>query len=229
MPRRALGRPLVLAYGKYFLVPPAKLEQAERFLVRYETGGVFFARLLPVVRHLIGIPAGIVRMAPGPYAIWTVVGSAIWCAVLAVFGQQVLGDRPDLISNPTALLEALKSKSHLVAAAVLVLAILYVVVMRVTLNPAGGSGHAPHQLTPLRATPAERAPPPDPLRRIRVAKACPAGFPAIVGSSAKFGSSSSSFSPPASASAFLAAAPVRRSLPCSPARPGRSAVPSVDL
>lgn len=132
---RALGRPLVLAYGKYILVPPAKLEQAERFLARYETGGVFFARLLPVVRHLIGIPAGIVRMAPGPYAIWTVVGSAIWCTVLAVFGQQILGDRPDLISNPTALLEALKSKSHLVAAAVLVLAILYVVVIRVTRKP----------------------------------------------------------------------------------------------
>src|SRR5580700_6155079 len=116
---RVLGRPLVLRYGKFVLVPPEKLEKAERFLARYETGGVFFARLLPVVRHLIGIPAGIVRMAPGPYSIWTVVGSAIWCAVLAVFGQQVLGDRPDLISNPTALLEALKSKSHLVAAAVL--------------------------------------------------------------------------------------------------------------
>jgi membrane protein DedA with SNARE-associated domain len=129
---RALGRPLMIRYGKFIFVPPAKLEQAERFLARYETGGVFFARLLPVIRHIIGIPAGIVRMAPAPYAIWTTIGSAVWCTVLAVFGQQVLGDRPDLVSNPTALIEALKSKSHLVAAAVLVLAILYFAVVRLT-------------------------------------------------------------------------------------------------
>ena len=41
---------------------PEKLERAEVWLVRYESGGVFFARLLPVIRHLISIPAGIVRM-----------------------------------------------------------------------------------------------------------------------------------------------------------------------
>jgi membrane protein DedA with SNARE-associated domain len=129
---RALGRPLVVRWGKYVMISPAKLEQAERFLARYETGGVFFARLLPVVRHLIGIPAGIVRMPLGPYCVWTIVGSAVWCTVLAVFGKQVLGDRPDLMSNPTAVIEALKGKSHIVAAGVLVLAVLYVAVMRMT-------------------------------------------------------------------------------------------------
>jgi len=133
---RVLGRPLVLRYGKYILISPAKLEQAERFLARYETGGVFFARLLPVIRHLIGIPAGIVRMAPGPYSIMTIVGSAAWCAVLAVFGQKVLGDQPDLMQNPDALMHALKEKSHIVAAAVLVVAVLYFVVIRVTRKPA---------------------------------------------------------------------------------------------
>jgi membrane protein DedA with SNARE-associated domain len=132
---RALGRPLVLRYGKYFMVPPAKLEKAEAFLARYETGGVFFARLLPVVRHLIGIPAGIVRMAIGPYCVWTIVGSAAWCTVLAVLGQQVLGDRADLINNPDAMMAVLKAKSHIVAAAVLVLAVLYVAVMRMTKKP----------------------------------------------------------------------------------------------
>lgn len=136
---RALGRPLMLRYGKYILVPPAKLEQAERFLARYETGGVFFARLLPVVRHLIGIPAGIVRMAPVPYSIMTIVGSAVWCTVLAVFGQQVLGDQPDLMQNPDALMHALKAKSHIVAAAVLVVAILYFLVVRMTRKPAPAS------------------------------------------------------------------------------------------
>jgi membrane protein DedA with SNARE-associated domain len=132
---RALGRPLMLRWGKYILVPPAKLEQAERFLARYETGGVFFARLLPVIRHLIGIPAGIVRMSPGPYSLMTIVGSAVWCTVLAVFGQKVLGDAPDLINNPDAMMTALKSKSHLVAAAVLVLTVLYIAVVRMTRKP----------------------------------------------------------------------------------------------
>ena len=132
---RALGRPLMLRYGKFMMVPPAKLEQAERFLARYETGGVFFARLLPVVRHLIGIPAGIVRMAIGPYCLWTIVGSCAWCIVLAIFGQQVLGQSPDLMSNPDALMAALKAKSHLVAGGVLVLAILYFAVMRMTRKP----------------------------------------------------------------------------------------------
>lgn len=136
---RLLGRPLMLRYGKFILVPPAKLEQAERFLARYETGGVFFARLLPVVRHLIGIPAGIVRMAPGPYSIMTIVGSAAWCTVLALFGQKVLGDQPDLMQNPDALMHALKAKSHIVAAAVLVVAVLYFLVVRMTRKPAPAS------------------------------------------------------------------------------------------
>src|SRR3954471_21128242 len=59
---RLIGRPLIMKYGRYVLISPKKLEQAERWLARYEAGGVFFARLLPVVRHLISIPAGIVRM-----------------------------------------------------------------------------------------------------------------------------------------------------------------------
>jgi membrane protein DedA with SNARE-associated domain len=129
---RAVGRPLVLRYGKYFLIPPAKLEQAERYLARYETGGVFFARLLPVIRHLIGIPAGIVRMAPVPYSIMTLIGSAVWCTVLAVFGQQVLGDEPKLIDDPEALVHALKHKSYTILAAVVILTVLYIAVVRVT-------------------------------------------------------------------------------------------------
>ncbi len=132
---RWLGRPLVLRYGKYILISPAKLEQAERYLARYETGGVFFARLLPVIRHLIGVPAGIVRMAPGAYSLMTVIGSAVWCTVLAVFGQEVLGAEPKLMDDPAALVHALKAKSLTIVAAVVVLTVLYVVVVRMTRKP----------------------------------------------------------------------------------------------
>jgi membrane protein DedA with SNARE-associated domain len=85
---RWLGRPLVLRYGKYFLVPPKKVEAAEVWAQHYGSAGVFVARLLPVVRHLVGIPFGIVRMDFLRYSIFTVIGSAIWCAVLVVIGLQ---------------------------------------------------------------------------------------------------------------------------------------------
>ena len=129
---RWLGRPLVLRWGRYVRITPEKLERAERFLARYETGGVFFARLLPVVRHLIGIPAGIVRMPIVPYSIATITGSALWCGVLAWFGQEVLGSEPRLIEDPEALVAVLKTRSLTIAAGVLVLVVMYVAVVRMT-------------------------------------------------------------------------------------------------
>jgi len=83
---RVAGRPLVLRYGRYFLVPENKLHAAENWSARFGSFGVFAARLLPVVRHLIGIPMGIVKMDFRWYSLFTVVGSALWCAVLAWVG-----------------------------------------------------------------------------------------------------------------------------------------------
>ena len=83
---RWAGRPLVLKFGKYFFVPPEKVEKAERWAAAYGNFGIFASRLLPVVRHLIGIPAGIVRMNYWKFSLWTVVGSGIWCAVLCWLG-----------------------------------------------------------------------------------------------------------------------------------------------
>ena len=83
---RWAGRPLLLKYGKYFLVPPEKIGRAERWAAAYGNFGVFAARLLPVVRHLIGIPAGIVRMDYGKFSLWTLVGSGLWCGVLCWLG-----------------------------------------------------------------------------------------------------------------------------------------------
>src|ERR1044071_271683 len=53
---RAAGRPLVMRYGKYFFIPPSKVEGAERWAANYGSFGIFASRWLPVVRHLIGIP-----------------------------------------------------------------------------------------------------------------------------------------------------------------------------
>jgi membrane protein DedA with SNARE-associated domain len=132
---RWIGRPLVVRYGKYFFVPESKLLRAERWLARYEAGGIFFARLLPVVRHLIGIPAGIVRMDFKTYSLMTVTGSAVWCSVLAWFGAEVIGDRPDLLNDPQQMIQVLSERFHWFVGLILLLAVLYIVVMRLTARP----------------------------------------------------------------------------------------------
>lgn len=83
---RVAGRPLVLRYGRYFFVPAEKVGQAERWSAHYGAMGIFIARLLPVVRHLIGIPAGIVRLSYWKFSLFTILGSGLWCGVLCYVG-----------------------------------------------------------------------------------------------------------------------------------------------
>ncbi|MGI8821465.1 MAG: DedA family protein [Chthoniobacterales bacterium] len=129
---RGAGRPLVLRYGRYFLLRPEKLARAEAWLARYEAGGVFFARLLPVIRHLISIPAGIVRMNFGLFSAVTILGSAIWCYILAFLGDKAYRLRPDLISNPDALVAFIKSQSLWIVLLVVLFAALYLTVIRLS-------------------------------------------------------------------------------------------------
>ncbi|HEY4984777.1 MAG TPA: DedA family protein, partial [Verrucomicrobiae bacterium] len=88
---RVAGRPLVLRYGRYFLISPEKVDGAERWAAHYGAFGIFASRLLPVVRHLIGIPAGIVRMNFWKYSLYTLLGAGSWSAVLCWLGVKVGG------------------------------------------------------------------------------------------------------------------------------------------
>jgi membrane protein DedA with SNARE-associated domain len=83
---RLLGRPLLLRFGRYLRVTREKLERADAWSARFGPYGVFASRLLPVIRHLIGIPAGIVRLNYGWFSVATLAGSAIWSAVLCWLG-----------------------------------------------------------------------------------------------------------------------------------------------
>ena len=105
---RTLGRVLIDRWGRWFLLPPARMELAERWLEQYALGGVFLARLLPVVRHLIGFPAGLIRVPFVPFMLVTLTGSTLWCGVLALFGARTIGRRPDLLEDPTALASVIK-------------------------------------------------------------------------------------------------------------------------
>jgi uncharacterized membrane protein YdjX (TVP38/TMEM64 family) len=83
---RWAGRPLVMRYGKYVFISEAKIIQAEAWASQFGSFGIFASRLLPVVRHLIGIPAGIVRLNYVEFSLYTLLGSAVWCAVLCWIG-----------------------------------------------------------------------------------------------------------------------------------------------
>jgi membrane protein DedA with SNARE-associated domain len=95
---RWLGRPLVLKLAPFVGVPVAKIEMAEAWSAHYGWAGVLFSRLLPVIRHLIGIPAGILRMDFRWYSAATLAGSALWTSVLAWLGMTV-GEHPELLKG----------------------------------------------------------------------------------------------------------------------------------
>ena len=132
---------MVMRCGKYFFMPPHKVARAEIFMHRYEGGGIFFARLLPVIRHLISIPAGILRMGFVKFSALTIVGSAIWCWVLAMLGQKVGNNltpaqmaalRQGEGVEVKHLIAAVKHESLWIVAAVATVCVLYFVAMRLT-------------------------------------------------------------------------------------------------
>ncbi len=94
---RLLGRPLVVKYGKYFFITEKKLQKADQWMVRYGASGIFIARLLPVVRHIISIPAGIIGMRFSTFSLMTLLGSFLWCTILALFGLMMRTDMQNLI------------------------------------------------------------------------------------------------------------------------------------
>ena len=81
-----VGKPFLLKYGKWFFVKPEPLNRACEVFNRYGAATTFVCRLIPVIRQLISIPAGISRMPLGSFALFTGLGAGIWSAVLALIG-----------------------------------------------------------------------------------------------------------------------------------------------
>jgi membrane protein DedA with SNARE-associated domain len=136
---RWIGRPLVLQFGRFILLTPSKLEHAEHWLNRYEAGGVFFARVLPVVRHLISIPAGIVRMNFAVFSLVTILGSAISCGILAYLGHQAYRAKPDLLATPEAMVDFIHDQSGGILLVVTLFAALYMLALRLMKPRRSGS------------------------------------------------------------------------------------------
>jgi membrane protein DedA with SNARE-associated domain len=93
------GRPLVEKYGRYVLVTRHDLQMADRFFARYGDWAVFIARLLPVIRTFIALPAGVARMNVVRFHVYTFLGSLPWCWVLAYAGFKLGEHWRDLRHN----------------------------------------------------------------------------------------------------------------------------------
>jgi membrane protein DedA with SNARE-associated domain len=83
------GRPLVERYGRWILMGRRELDWADRFFLRWGYMAVFIARLLPVIRTFIALPAGIARMPRSKFHVYTFLGSWPWCFMLAYFGMKL--------------------------------------------------------------------------------------------------------------------------------------------
>jgi len=125
---RSVGRPLILRFGKYVFVSEKKWLLAEKWIQHFSAGGIFFARLLPVVRHLVSLPAGAARMNFPLFSLMTLLGSFVWSTVLAWFGARVLADQPQLLEDPAALSRVLQEKLIWFMVAAVVLLVLYIAV-----------------------------------------------------------------------------------------------------
>jgi membrane protein DedA with SNARE-associated domain len=84
-----LGKPVVLRYGRYLLLDPHHLEWTEKFFLRHGGKTIFISRFIPVVRHLISIPAGLARMSLWPFLLYTLVGATLWNMFLVYLGVRL--------------------------------------------------------------------------------------------------------------------------------------------
>lgn len=81
-----LGRGPLYKYGKYFFLDEKTLRRAEEVFLKYGAITTFVCRLLPAIRQLISIPAGLAKMKHRPFVIYTTAGAGIWVVILTAIG-----------------------------------------------------------------------------------------------------------------------------------------------
>ncbi len=91
-----LGRAFLRRLGRYVLISDRSLQRSERFFAEHGEISTFLGRMLPVVRHLISIPAGLARMNLVKFVVFTGLGALVWCSVLTWIGW-FIGKKEDVI------------------------------------------------------------------------------------------------------------------------------------
>ena len=117
---KSFGRAFILKYGKYFFIKEETLDKLESFFAKHGEISTFTGRLIPGIRQLISLPAGLARMNIAKFSFFTALGAGIWVVVLVALGY-VVGSNEELIS------QYLKSATLIALISVVFIAIFYTV------------------------------------------------------------------------------------------------------
>jgi len=116
----SFGRTFILKYGKYFFIKEETLDKLESFFSKHGEISTFTGRLIPGIRQLISLPAGLARMSITKFSLFTALGAGIWVVVLVALGYLV-GSNEELIS------EYLKSATLIALVCVVLITVFYIV------------------------------------------------------------------------------------------------------
>lgn len=114
------GRQFILRYGKYFFIKEDTLDKLEAFFTKHGELSTFNGRLIPGIRQLISLPAGLARMNMAKFAFYSGLGAGIWVIVLVALGY-LLGSNEALIS------EYLQSATLIALLSVVLITLFYIV------------------------------------------------------------------------------------------------------
>lgn len=121
-----IGRPLVFrlaasGIGRFCLLSPTKIEKAECYFIKHGSLSTFIGRLVPAVRQIISIPAGLARMKIKPFILYTLLGAAIWNSILIAIGIYLARILPQ-----DQLLEQIKKYSSEIGSLFLIIALGFI-------------------------------------------------------------------------------------------------------
>ncbi len=114
------GRAFILRYGKYFFIKEETLDKLEAFFLKHGELSTFNGRLIPGIRQLISLPAGLARMNLWTFSFYSALGAGIWVIVLVALGY-LLGSNEELIS------EYLQTATLIALVCVILITIFYIV------------------------------------------------------------------------------------------------------
>ena len=131
-----VGKPFLEKYGKWFFLKPAALERACEVFNKYGAATTFVCRMVPAIRQLISIPAGIAKMPLGSFTLFTGLGAGVWTAILAFVGYGLAKSAGDItyLELCTKGKELATAHLPLVIGCAVVLAALYLFVSKLAMG-----------------------------------------------------------------------------------------------